>query len=72
MPIINMYILPGTTIHSDEWAAYATLGQEGYQHGTVNHTLHFIESNTVMHTNRVEAVLFVHLREGRASLHWDR
>jgi hypothetical protein len=39
LPIIKQYILPGTTIISDMWAAYNRIDQlpEMYEHYTVNH-----------------------------------
>ena len=63
LPIIQQYILPGkhssfqiiswihrtlgTTIHSDEWRAYRTLGNELlYTHSTVNHSLFFVDPRT--------------------------
>ena len=38
LPIIQQYIRPGTTIMSDEWAAYHDIRTiPGYTHMTVNH-----------------------------------
>ena len=37
LPIIRQHIV-SITIISDLWAAYNTLGTQGYQHLTVNHT----------------------------------
>ena len=37
LPIIQQFILPGTTIVSDLWGAYNTVGNLGYAHLTVNH-----------------------------------
>lgn len=56
VPIIQRNILPGTTVHSDEWAAYRTLGAYGYQHLTVNHSLHFIDPTTGADTQRIESL----------------
>jgi len=38
-PIIRNNILPGTTIWSDQWAAYNNLQNLGYIHQTVNHSV---------------------------------
>jgi hypothetical protein len=54
MPIIiQRWIQPGTTVHSDMWAAYQQLANHGYQHGTVNHTVQFV--NNGITTNHVES-----------------
>lgn len=41
IPIINKYILPGTTILSDCWKAYSSIESDGYQQLTVNHSIEF-------------------------------
>ena len=56
LPIIRQWIRPGTTIYSAMWAAYNNLDQIGYDHGTVNHTLHFVDPVTGIHTNGVEGM----------------
>ena len=56
LPIIQQWIAPGTTIHSDMWGAYNQLMNIGYQHGTVNHTYHFVDPLTGVHTNHVESM----------------
>ena len=54
IPIIQR-VMSGTTIWSDEWAAYRTLSQLGYTHQTVNHSRNFKDSVTGVCTNHVEA-----------------
>ena len=49
--IIHNHIAPGTTVISDLWAAYNTLGTQGYQHLTINHTYNFVD-----HTDHIESV----------------
>jgi transposase-like protein len=59
LPLILKHIKPGTEIHSDKWAAYATISSievnPPYIHKTVNHSLHFKDPETGVHTNNVEA-----------------
>ena len=53
--LIKEHIAPGTTIISDCWKAYSSLGKEGYQHLTVNHSLNFVDPDTGAHTNTIES-----------------
>ena len=41
LPLIRQYVVPGTTIVSDQWAAYSIIKDmaEGYQHEAVNYSL---------------------------------
>jgi transposase-like protein len=59
LPIITKYVLPGTEIHSDQWAAYGGIASlpvyPPYTHKTVNHKRHFKDPSTGVHTNNVEA-----------------
>ena len=55
--IIQQHVLPGTTIWSDQWAAYNNVGSlPGIaEHGVVNHLLHFVDSATGVNTQTVES-----------------
>ena len=55
LPIIQQYVRPGTTIMSDEWAAYNVIGSTpGYTHQTVNHSENFVDPTTGAHTQAIE------------------
>ena len=54
--IIKQYILPGTKVMSDCWKSYDMLEEEGYIHGTVNHSLEFVNSETGDHTQNIESI----------------
>ena len=55
LPIIQQWVAPGSIIWTDMWAAYKynQLPNMAYQHGTVNHTLRFVDPITGVMTNRV-------------------
>lgn len=46
LPLIQKWILPGSIIHSDCWKSYSKLGDMGYQHLTVNHSVEFTNQDT--------------------------
>ena len=54
LPVIQQYVLPGSTIVSDCWRAYNTLPQLGYQHLTVNHNIQFVNPQNDACTNHIE------------------
>lgn len=55
LPIIQAKVLPGSIIHSDKFRAYCRLSELGYTHKTVNHSRHFLDPVTKVHTNLIEA-----------------
>ncbi len=55
LPLILKHIAPGTTIYSDCWAAYNHLEEYGYKHLTVNHSVHYKDPVTGVHTNNIES-----------------
>ncbi|KAJ4426953.1 hypothetical protein ANN_26752 [Periplaneta americana] len=55
LPIIERSVLPGTEIHSDEWAAYRAIPAipviPPYRHLTMNHSENFVSPLTGVHNN---------------------
>jgi hypothetical protein len=52
--IIQDHILPGTIVRTNLWRGYRALNDFGMEHQTVNHTEHFVDPVTRVHTNTIE------------------
>ena len=58
LEIIQQNVLPGTIIHTDQWAGYNILDQlpfpQQYVHYSVNHSKNFVDPITHVHTQKIE------------------
>jgi hypothetical protein len=52
---VQKFVKPGSRILTDCWKAYSKLSELGYEHGVVNHSKHFKDPITQVHTNGIEA-----------------
>ena len=57
LPIICRHLRSGSIVYSDQWAAYNNVQQlqPVTQHRSVNHSLHFVDPVTGVHTKNVES-----------------
>mgnify|MGYP003430943711 CR=1 FL=1 len=55
LPIIRGCVLPGSTVLTDCWRAYNGIESKlGLEHGTVNHSINYVDPLTLNHTNTIE------------------
>jgi len=57
LPIIQRWVMPGSTVWTDEWAAYSQLtAQTGLAHATVNQLVivTFVTPGTAVTTNAID------------------
>ncbi|KAF7685628.1 hypothetical protein CDIK_3623, partial [Cucumispora dikerogammari] len=52
VPHISLVCRPGTIIHSDKWASYNSINVHGFTHATVNHSLYFVNPQTLVNTKQ--------------------
>ena len=57
-PIAQSHIYPGTIIHTDQGSMYNRLSTVPgvASHGTVNHSVEFVDSTTGVHTQNIESL----------------
>ena len=57
LPVIQRCVLPGTEVHSDDWAAYRRLQlfPNVNRHRVVVHAHNFVDPRTGVHTQEVES-----------------
>jgi hypothetical protein len=50
--VVRRRAAPGSTVHSDLWRAYQAIPSVAHlEHGTVNHSHHFVGPGTGVHTD---------------------
>ena len=57
LAVLRRHVLPGSTVRSDMWRAYGGISSMGmsYIHETVNHSRHFVDPITGVHTQGIES-----------------
>jgi len=53
LPHVKKYVMPASTVYTDEMGAYRSLKQNGYKHQRINHTAKVYVSGDI-HTNTIE------------------
>src|SRR5271154_463914 len=53
--VISRHVYPGSIVLTDLWRGYSGLSENfDYEHRTVNHSVNFIDPDTLTHTNTIE------------------
>ena len=52
--VISRHVAPGSIIHTDLWRGYLGITELNMIHRTVNHSEHFMDPETGVHTNTIE------------------
>ena len=56
-PIVQAWVEPGTTLHTDGWRAYRRLPELRYLHRWVDHSKNYVSpQDRTLHTNRIEGL----------------
>jgi transposase-like protein len=67
-PAICDYVLPGTTLHTDEFASYRSISLRGYRHQSCNHSQNEYVSKSGVTVNNIEGFWSM-LKRGIAGTH---
>ncbi|KRH94526.1 putative transposable element [Pseudoloma neurophilia] len=59
LQIIKKYVHPQSVIHTDKWRQYNDLKNHFRDHKTVNHSEHYKNQNTGVHTNTIKGNCFL-------------
>lgn len=68
LPIILEHINAGARINSDQFSPYFVLGEQGFEHAMVNHSMNFVDPGTMTHTNSIEGT-WAHAKKGIKKSH---
>ena len=56
MPLMIQWVRLGAEIRRDMWCAYNGIAAQGFQHDVANYQYNFVDPNTGVTTNHVEAI----------------
>ncbi|KAG0440290.1 hypothetical protein DMUE_1849 [Dictyocoela muelleri] len=69
LPLIQRVVADGSNIHTDEWPAYNSLSELGYNHYNITHKYNFVDPITGINTQNVESFnnklkMFIKMQRG--------